>query len=384
MTRWIAAGGALMVSLDSMVNVAFPAMAAAFALRPEQIRWVIVAYVLSYAVLSFAGGALGDRVGHARVFAAGLGGCALGFLVSALAPSFGWLLAGRVVQGVASGLVYGTAPALSTLGVPEAGRTRALAFLNAAMGVGFSVGPLLAGWLVAHHGWAAVFGVRAPLALAVLGWALVSLDARAGVRAAPLVAVRDLARGPVLVASALAVLANGGIFAIWLLAPFLLIERRGLDATAGGLLFMLTPVGTALGAHLAGRVPPRAGRALVVGSLAVEAAGLAALGTTGAAAPLPLVAVALLAAGLGVGAFQVSNMAAIMAEFPPGQQGAAGGLAFLVRTLGIVAGVQAWARVFAWGREDGGFDAGFRAALLAAAACVALAAALGARPRPVR
>ena len=66
MSPWIAAAGACVVSLDSMVNIAFPALAAAFAVAPEQVRWVIVCYVLTYAVTAFGGGALGDRVGHAR------------------------------------------------------------------------------------------------------------------------------------------------------------------------------------------------------------------------------------------------------------------------------------------------------------------------------
>jgi len=36
MSRWIAAAGALLVSLDSMMNIAFPAIAAAFAVEPER------------------------------------------------------------------------------------------------------------------------------------------------------------------------------------------------------------------------------------------------------------------------------------------------------------------------------------------------------------
>ncbi|HXG05079.1 MAG TPA: MFS transporter, partial [Candidatus Binatia bacterium] len=89
MTRWIAAGGAFVVSLDSMVNIAFPALVRAFDLPPEHARWVIVCYVLMYALLSLGGGALGDRVGHARVFAVGLAGTAGAHLVAGLAPTFG-------------------------------------------------------------------------------------------------------------------------------------------------------------------------------------------------------------------------------------------------------------------------------------------------------
>jgi MFS family permease len=378
-TRWIAAGGAFVVSLDSMVNVAFPAMATAFAIPPEQVRWVIVCYVLAYAVISFVGGALGDAIGHARVFRVGLLGSGLAFAMAATAPTFGWLLAGRAVQGLSAGLVYGTTPALVTLGLGDGGRARALGFLNAAIGLALAAGPALSGWLVEHWGWRAIFHVRAPLALLVLAWALLG-SAAPGVRvAAPRFALAAVARPAVLTPGALAFLANGGIFAIWLLAPFYLVQRRGLDTTISGLLFMLAPLGMTIGATVAGRLPARLGGApSVVGGLALEAGALLTLSAAGPSTPVALLALALLAAGFGLGGFQVPNMAALMSEFPAGQQGAAGGLAFLARTLGVVTGVLVLARIFAGVRLTSGFDAGFAYAFMTAAAAVALAALLGA------
>src|SRR5947207_2063631 len=94
-TRWIAAAGAGVISLDSIINVAFPAMAAAFAEPPERVRWVIVCYVFTYALTAFSGGALADRVGHARVFRVGLLLTAVALTLGALAPTFGLLLGAR-------------------------------------------------------------------------------------------------------------------------------------------------------------------------------------------------------------------------------------------------------------------------------------------------
>ena len=84
--------------------------------------------------------------------------------------------------------------------------------------------------------------------------------------------VADLARRSVLHACALAFLANAGIFAVWLLAPFYLVQQRGYDAVLGGAFFMLTPLGTAVAAPLAGRLADRCGPRLpsVIG-LAMEA-----------------------------------------------------------------------------------------------------------------
>src|SRR5881396_2099126 len=223
MVRWVAAAGAFVVSLDSMVNIAFPAIAAAFGAPPERMRWIIICYTGSYAVMSFVAGAAADRIGHAPVFRVGLALSVAGFALCGAAPSFPLLLAGRAMQGVAGGLVYGTAPALATLGAAASLRGRRLGFLNAAIGLGF-------------------------------------------------------ASGPVLVASGLSFVANAAIFAIWLLAPFYIVGVRGLSASAGGVLFMLTPLGTAAAAPFAGWLNDRLGaRAPMVAGLALEAVGLGAL-----------------------------------------------------------------------------------------------------------
>jgi MFS family permease len=371
--RWIVAAGAGVISLDSIINVAFPAMAAAFAEPPERVRWVIVCYVFTYALTAFWGGALADRVGHARVFRAGLALTAVALALGARAPTFDLLLAARVLQGVAGGLVYGTAPGLVTSTAPPQQRGAALGFLNAGIGIGFTIGPLVAGLLVAHLGWRSTFYVRVPIAAAVFAWALLALPA-AGGAGTRLVAAGDLLRRAVLGPGALAFVANGSIFSVWLLAPFYLVLVRGLDATTAGLLFTLTPLGTAVAAPVAGVVADRLGaRGPMVAGLGLQALGLLLLSRGGAATGTPLIALALFAAGFGLGVFQVPNMALIMGAFGGAQQGVAGGFAFLARTLGVVSGVLVLAGVFAVRRETVGLQPAFGEAFRAAAIAVALA-----------
>src|SRR5438132_343822 len=245
-------------------------MAAAFAEPPERLRWVIVCYVLTYSVTAFWGGALGDRVGHARVFRVGLILTAAALALGGLAPTFDLLLGARVLQGVGGGLVYGTAPGLVTLTATPGQRGRALGFLNAGMGVGFTVAPLVAGVLVAHLGWRSTFHVRVPIALAVFAWALAALPAARGA-ATRLVAAADVLRRAVLAPGALAFVANASIFSVWLLAPFYLVLVRGLDAATAGLLFTLTPLGTAAAAPVAGAAADRLGaRGPMVAGLVLE------------------------------------------------------------------------------------------------------------------
>ena len=161
----LASLGAFLCSLDSALNVAFPAISAAFGVTPGQIALLIVFYHVPIGVLTVIGGLLGDRFGHRRVFACGVWTSALAFPLCGLAPDFTFLLAARAVQGVGTGLVYGTAPALVTLALAPARRAPGLGVLNVAAGAGLAVAPLIAGVLVDAFGWRSVFLFRVPLAL---------------------------------------------------------------------------------------------------------------------------------------------------------------------------------------------------------------------------
>jgi MFS family permease len=369
-----------------MMNIAFPAMAVAFGVPPETIRWVIICYTGVYAITAFTGGAVADIVGHRRVFRAGIALTTLAFLAGALAPSFGWLLAARVVQGIAGGLVYGTAPGIVTLAVSPDRRGRALGALAAAMALGLAIGPLGAGVLVDVFGWRAVFFARLPVAAVVLAATRALPAVRDGEGSRRLVAPSDLRRGPVPLACALAFLSQAGVFAIWLLGPFYLIEGRGFGAGVAGVIFMLAPFGTSIAARLAGRVADRFGASapLIVG-LALETAGLGTLAFADAHTSMVVVAGALFVAGVGLGTFQVPMMALVMSGFPPALQGAAGGLTFLARTLGLVCGVWVLAAVFAARRPVVGFHAAFGDAFMVATAIVGAAALLAlARLRSLR
>jgi len=378
----LAALGALLVSLDSAINIALPAMADAFGVGPAAIRWVIICYVLTYALTAFGAGVLADRLGPGPVFTAGLWICAASFVGYALASSYGAVLLLRVAQGVGSGMVYGTAPALVTLSLPPARHGRGLGRMSLGMGVGLGVGPVLGGLLAAGFGWPAAFVFRAPLFLMLALFALTRFGRVAGAVPTPRrLAAADVLRGPVLRAAALAFLSQHAQFAVWLLVPFFLVGARGLSPSVGGAVFVLTPLAAALAAPLGGALTDRIGPRwpLRIG-LGLEAAGLLALGGITEVTSLVLVGAALVLVGFGAGLFQVPNLALMMAAFPPAQQGAAGGLAFLGRTLGSAVGVQVTAALFDARLPRDGFLAAFHAAFLAAGAVCVLAVGLALLP----
>jgi MFS family permease len=372
----LAAAGFLLVGLDGSINIAFPAMAAAFRVSSTTIRWVIICYVGTYALTAFVAGVLADRLGPGRVVRAGLVLSLFCFAGYALVSSFEMLLVLRVLQGVSGGLIYGAAPALVTLSLPPLRHGWGLGWASTGLGLGLSVSPLIGGVIVGSLGWRGAFLYRVPVTAVLIVLAAWTAVPRAGSHGAwRMVVPSDILRWPVLHAGLLAFLANYAQFAVWLLVPFYLVAERGLSAAAGGLLFMLTPVATTIVAPVAGRMADRLGpRGPMVAGLAAEAAGLLLVARCDGSTPLVLVGGALGLVGLGLGVFQVPNIAQVMAAFPPRQQGAAGGFAFLSRTTGVVVGVQAAAWLFRERAQTLGFLPAFQFTFAAAAAVCALAA----------
>ena len=76
----VACLGGLLAGLDTSVNIAFPAITAAFAIDVSQIQWVVVSFVLTYSVLLLPAGRLADRIGHGRVTVIGISLQALAFI----------------------------------------------------------------------------------------------------------------------------------------------------------------------------------------------------------------------------------------------------------------------------------------------------------------
>lgn len=386
--------GASIAPLDFAVNVAFPAITAAFALDVPAIRWVVIAYVVTYASLMLAFGKLGDVAGHRRVFRAGLAVGAIAFAACGLAPSYPWLLAARVVQGIATALVLSCAPALVVSYYAEHQRTQALSRYATYVALAAIAGPLIGGAGIALMDWPGVFWFRLPITLITLGLlaympqppvaaapprhydtassillsagialllAAAALWPGSGHAAWPLAAgmggclllvvfaVRE--RGPaesilpravlrdpaVVVANLASIIVHFTGFAIPLLVPYYLARIGGFHAAAMGALLAVASVGLLAGSAAAARVVQAVGqrRAAMLAVVLVALAQLA-IALWPLTPPLAVLAGALMLHGLGIGLFQVSYTDFIVAALPRADRGVAGSLTMLTRTIGVV------------------------------------------------
>src|SRR5262245_54466625 len=152
----------------SALTVALPNLRAHFQTDLAAVQWVLNGYVLTLASMTLIGGALADVYGKARML--GLGSLLFGLAsaLCALAPSVGWLIAARVLQGVAGAILTPSSLALIGAIYPKEERNRAIGVWAAASALTTAGGPVLGGSMVEAFGWQSVFWINPPLALVVV------------------------------------------------------------------------------------------------------------------------------------------------------------------------------------------------------------------------
>src|SRR6266568_1038318 len=153
----------------SALTVALPNLRAGFGADLASVQWVVNGYVLTLASITLVGGALADVYGKARMLAMGSLLFGLASALCALAPSVGWLIATRVLQGVGAALLTPASLALIGAVYPKDERNRAVGVWAAASALTTAGGPVLGGWLVETFGWQSVFWINPPLAVVVVG-----------------------------------------------------------------------------------------------------------------------------------------------------------------------------------------------------------------------
>jgi EmrB/QacA subfamily drug resistance transporter len=156
----------------SVVNVALPAMQASVLGTLATMQWIINGYMLMLASLILLGGAIGDRYGRRRAFIIGLIFFAVASAACGFAPTAGWLVAGRLLQGVGAAMLVPASLAIIGAAYPKNERGRAIGTWAAAAGIMTVLGPPLGGWLVDTVGWRAIFYINPPIAAVTLALAV--------------------------------------------------------------------------------------------------------------------------------------------------------------------------------------------------------------------
>jgi EmrB/QacA subfamily drug resistance transporter len=161
--------GFFMTLLDlTIVNIAIPNLITQLHASLDDVLWVINAYALVLAVLVITAGRLGDLIGPRIMFTSGVAVFTAASAACGLAPSPGWLIAFRAVQGLGAAMLMPQTLTIITNTFPPDRRGAAFGVWGAVAGVATIAGPTLGGLLVTAFDWRWIFFVNLPIGVIVL------------------------------------------------------------------------------------------------------------------------------------------------------------------------------------------------------------------------
>ena len=420
--------GFFMLSLDSTaVNVALPGIERDLGGSTAGLQWVIDAYTLMFAALLISAGAVSDRVGAKRLYAI----CLAAFMASSaacgLAPTLGFLIGSRAVQGSAAAIMLPASLALirQAYGDPVR-RAKAIAVWAVGGTVAMAGGPVAGGALTSGLSWRAIFFLNLPVGLVAM--ALLARAPRSPLRAAPLDPVGQVTAVTALAALTFGVIDGGEtgfgrpvvlgclLLAAAAMAGFAIAETRathpmvplglfrsravtvcvaigfavnvafygvifvlslyfqrvlGQSAVTAGLWFLpmtaLLPVANLTAARVGARFGPQAP---IKAGLLVSVAGLVALLAVSTGPDHVRLAVALVLVGTGLGFAMPSVIVVLLDTIPADQAGMGAGLLNSSRQVGGTLAVAVFGALIA---HRASFLPGMRASLLIAVVVLAAA-----------
>ncbi len=331
----------------------FPAIAARFDVSMALVQQTLSAYLLAFSLMSLFYGTLSDSFGRRPVILGSLLLFTAASVGAALAPSFGWLLAFRVLQGVSAGggRVIGQAIIRDRFEGPDAHRL--MSHVTMVFGLAPAIAPIIGGHLHVAFGWRAVFVLMAVLGLVMLlathRFLDESLPREARVPFHPVTLARNYATALLhwpFLARALAVgFAFGGMALYISSAASFVIHILGLPETAFAWLFVPmvggVMLGSALGARLAHRWKLSGVLGLGLACMATAAvANLAYNGLFTAAVPWAVLPVALYTFGVGL---TLPGMTVSALDVFPRMRGLAASLVIAIQmaVFSLVSGVVA-------------------------------------------
>lgn len=402
---------AFMTLLDvSIVNVALPSIRTGLRASPDGLQWILSGYALTFGLVLVPAGRLGDARSRRAVFVAGLALFTVASALAGVAQGIGWLVAARLLQGMAGGLLNPQIAGVIQIMFRGAERARAFGALGAIIGIATAAGPLIGGALIAlagqREGWRWVFYVNIPVGLIALplAWRLLPPSARRRDResldpvgvallgtgvvalllpfmqeqtwhgrvkwllvplavvvlaaflgwerrhAEPMVNLSLFRRRSYALGATIALVYFAGFTAIFFIFTLYLQNGRHYSALLAGLAITPFALGSSAGAAVGGRIVSRLGRPLVATGLALVAAGLAATLLAADVAGGRDVALAtaapLLLAGIGSGLVIAPNQTLTLSEVPPEGGGSAAGMLQTGQRIGTAIGIAAVGAVF--------------------------------------
>lgn len=156
----------------SVANVALPHIAGNLSSTIDETTWVLTSYLVANAVILPMNGWFNSFMGRKNFYLTCVTVFTVASFLCGMAPSLGWLIFFRVLQGLGGGGLQPTAQAIIVESFPHEKQGVAMAFYG--IGVVFApiIGPVLGGWLTDNYSWHWIFLINIPVG--VLAFTLVT------------------------------------------------------------------------------------------------------------------------------------------------------------------------------------------------------------------
>src|SRR5438034_6352346 len=169
--------GLFMIMLDNtVVNVALPSIQKSLALKLSELEWIVTGYALTFAAFMLTGGKLADLLGRRLIFMVGLVVFTGASLACGFAPSGGFLIGARVIQGLGAALMNPATLSIITATFPPRQRGTAIGIWAGVSALALAIGPLVGGVLTERISWSWIFFVNLPVGVLAIVAARLFID----------------------------------------------------------------------------------------------------------------------------------------------------------------------------------------------------------------
>ncbi|BAP42995.1 multidrug transporter subunit MdtD [Pseudomonas sp. LJDD11] len=163
---WVIAIAFFMQSLDgTILNTALPSMAQSLKEDPLRMQSVVIAYMLTIALLIPASGWIADRFGIRRIFFSAILLFSIGSLLCAVSWTLDMLVGARIIQGLGGALMLPIGRLIVLRAYPRSELVRIMGFITVPALLGPLLGPTLGGWMVEYMSWHWIFLLNIPVGI---------------------------------------------------------------------------------------------------------------------------------------------------------------------------------------------------------------------------
>lgn len=150
---------------ETLLNVALPSIMEEFQVSPTAVQWLTTGYMLVNGILIPATAFLIQRFSNRTLFLTAMTLFTIGTALASFSPTFGILLAGRMIQASGSAVMMPLLMNIMLVAFPIEKRGTAMGTFGLVMVVAPALGPTLSGWIVEHYNWRMLFDIVIPISI---------------------------------------------------------------------------------------------------------------------------------------------------------------------------------------------------------------------------